>query len=113
MFQHPRDKAALPRRSPRPGGNRENLCERESVEGFCAQKPCALKMRLGAPARSALECGVKRRFVARENFKHSQTREAPGMPQGEPLWRAVGVAAAGKKLPETTVNFVVPKKSDP
>jgi len=72
-----------------------------------------LKIWLGVPARSALECGVQRRSVAWQNFKRSQTGGTPGTPRGELLWRAVGLAAAGKKPPETTVKFVMPKKSDP
>ena len=114
MLQNPRDKAALPRRSPKPGGNFQGLCECESVlEDFFAPKPYILKMGLGAPARSALECGVQRRSVACENLNRSQPRETPGTPQGDLPWQAVEVAAAGKKLPEATVDFVVPRKSDP
>ena len=81
MLQNPRDKAALPRRSPKPGGNFQGLCECESVlEDFFAPKPYILKMGLGAPARSALECGVQRRSVACENLNRSQPRETPGVP---------------------------------
>ena len=53
----------------------------------------------GAPARSALECGVtqERRFVAHENSGRPNAAETFGAPQDDPVRRAAVVAVAGRK----------------
>jgi hypothetical protein len=87
MVLYQRDKAALSPRAPKPGGNIKGLGGRDSPdlsgEGFLAPKSFALEMGPGAPARSALECGVtqERRFVARDNAERSKTGGTSGAGQ--------------------------------